>query len=112
MRPLAKVAVLAAGLALTGPAGSTSEAKPAVSTLTVRIENMQFTPTDLAVHRGDRIVWVNKDFFPHTATANDKTFDSGSIASNGSWTFEATRSGDFPYGCTFHPTMKARISVR
>lgn len=112
MRPLAKVALLAAGLALAGPAGSGAAQKPAASTHTVTIENMQFSPADLNVHRGDRIVWVNKDFFPHTATANDKTFDSGSIASNGSWTFEASRTGDFPYGCSFHPTMKARISVR
>jgi plastocyanin len=78
---------------------------------TVTIENMQFNPQELTVHRGDRIVWVNKDLFPHTATA-DKIFDSGSIASNTSWSYIATKSGAYAYGCTFHPTMKGKLEVR
>jgi len=44
---------------------------------------MQFNPAELTVHRGDRVVWVSKDLFPHTATAKDKTFDSGTIDANG-----------------------------
>jgi plastocyanin len=78
---------------------------------TVTIENMQFNPQELIVHRGDRIVWVNKDLFPHTATAA-KVFDSGSIASNASWSYVAAKSGEYAYGCTFHPTMKAKITVQ
>lgn len=81
-------------------------------TYTVTIENMQFNPRELSVHRGDRIVWVNKDLFPHTATAVRKAFNSGSIAANASWSYVAARNGDFAYGCTFHPTMKARLTVQ
>ena len=37
---------------------------------TVIIENMQYNPAQASgVHRGERIVWVNKDLFPHTVTA-------------------------------------------
>jgi plastocyanin len=78
---------------------------------TVTIENMQFNPQELTVHQGDRIVWVNKDLFPHTATAA-KVFDSGSIAANGSWSYVAAKSGEYAYGCTFHPTMKAKLTVQ
>ena len=78
---------------------------------TVTIEGMQFNPQELIVHQGDRIVWVNKDLFPHTATAA-KVFDSGSIAANGSWSYVATKSGEYAYGCTFHPTMKAKLTVQ
>jgi plastocyanin len=78
---------------------------------TVTIENMQFNPPELTVHQGDRIVWVNKDLFPHTATAA-KVFDSGSIAANGSWSYVAAKSGEYAYGCTFHPTMKAKLTVQ
>ncbi|HEV2551108.1 MAG TPA: cupredoxin family copper-binding protein [Stellaceae bacterium] len=78
---------------------------------TVTIENMQFQPQELIVHRGDRIVWVNKDLFPHTVTA-DKIFDSGSIASNASWSYSARKSGEYAYGCTFHPTMKGKLKVQ
>jgi plastocyanin len=79
---------------------------------TVTIENLQFTPQALTVRRGDRIVWVNKDLFPHTATADGKVFDSGTIAANASWSYVASRPGEYSYGCTFHPTMKATLTVR
>jgi plastocyanin len=78
---------------------------------TVTIEGMQFNPPELTVHQGDRIVWVNKDLFPHTATAA-KVFDSGSIAADGSWSYVAAKSGEYAYGCTFHPTMKGKITVQ
>jgi plastocyanin len=78
----------------------------------VTLENLQFSPRELTVHRGDRIVWVNKDLFPHTATADGHAFDSGSIPPNGSWTYVARKPGEYSYGCTFHPTMKATLTVQ
>jgi plastocyanin len=79
---------------------------------TVTIDGVQFTPAELTVHRGDRIVWVNKDPFPHTVTAGNKAFDSGSIAANASWSYIATKRGDYAYSCTFHPMMKGKIKVQ
>ena len=74
------------------------------------MENLQFNPPRLTVRPGDRVVWVNKDMFPHTATGT--AFDSGSIAPNASWGFVAGQPGEYAYGCTFHPTMKAELTVR
>ena len=79
---------------------------------TVVIENMQYNPAQLRVRRGDRIVWVNKDLFPHTVTAASHAFDSGSISANSSWTYVASKAGEYAYGCTFHPTMKGLIEVQ
>jgi plastocyanin len=79
---------------------------------TVVIENMQFNPPELRVHRGERIVWVNKDLFPHTVTAAAHAFDSGSIAAGASWTYVAGKTGEYAYGCTFHPTMKGILEVQ
>ena len=73
---------------------------------------MQFSPAVLSVHRGDRIVWVNKDLFPHTVSATGKVFDSGSIESGGSWTYAANKQGEFSYSCSFHPTMKGSVRVQ
>lgn len=88
-------------------------APPARATaVSVTIENMQFVPATLSVHRGDRIVWVNKDLFPHTVTATNKAFDSGSIAPGGAWTYLADKSGQYSYGCVYHPTMKAALKVQ
>lgn len=79
---------------------------------TVAIENMQFNPPELRVQRGERIVWVNKDLFPHTVTAASHAFDSGSIAAGASWTYVAGKGGEYAYGCSFHPTMKGLLKVQ
>jgi plastocyanin len=79
---------------------------------TVIIEDMQFSPAKLTVRLGERIVWVNRDLFPHTVTSTTEAFDSGSIAANGSWSFTPRKAGEYPYTCTFHPTMTATITVR
>jgi plastocyanin len=79
---------------------------------TVTIDGVQFSPSELIVHPGDRVVWVNKDPFPHTVTASNKLFDSGSIAVNASWSYTVTKNGEIDYSCTFHPTMKGKIRVQ
>lgn len=79
---------------------------------TVAIENMRFVPETLEVRQGDTVVWVNRDPFPHTATAEGKGFDSRSIAPERSWKYVARRRGDFPYLCTLHTTMRGKLTVR
>ena len=98
--------------ALLGSAGVETTVAGSTSSHTVTIENMQFNPPQLSVRRGDRIVWVNKDMFPHTATAENKSFDSGSIAAGSSWSLVADKAGKFGYSCTFHPTMKGTLTVQ
>lgn len=93
---------------LIAPAGAAMQGK----LHTVTIDGVQFSPAELLVHPGDRIVWVNKDPFPHTATAANKMFDSGSIAANASWSYTVTKKGDIDYSCTFHPTMKGKIRAQ
>ncbi|HEY0939749.1 MAG TPA: cupredoxin family copper-binding protein [Steroidobacter sp.] len=80
------------------------------TTQVVTIQNMQFEPAELIVKRGSRVVWINKDLFPHTATAQE--FDSGSIQAGASWSHVASRPGEHAYLCSFHPTMKGRLIVR
>ena len=99
-------------VALLGSAGAETTVAGSTSSHTVTIENMQFNPPQLSVHRGDRIVWVNKDLFPHTATADNKSFDSGAIDAGSSWSFVADKAGKFGYSCTFHPTMKGTLTVQ
>lgn len=76
------------------------------------IENLQFSPRELHVKRGTRITWINKDPFPHTVTSKSKAFDSGSIAANASWTYVASKTGEYAYGCSFHPTMNGVLEVQ
>jgi plastocyanin len=84
----------------------------AAATHTVVMEGVAVAPNVVTVARGDTIVWVNKDPFPHTATAQDKSFDSKEIAPGKSWRFTAKKSGTFPYVCTLHPSMKGTLIVK
>ena len=77
---------------------------------TVSIEGMKFEPVRLTIKRGERVEWINKDLFPHTVT-DAGAFDSGEIQSNASWKFNAGNAGEFPYGCSLHPTMKGVLVV-
>jgi plastocyanin len=81
-------------------------------TYTIVVENMRFDPQTLVVKSGDRIKWVNKDLFPHTATADSKVFDSHSIAPNTSWALMMHKPGSYTYACAFHPTMKGTVVVQ
>src|SRR5437660_1531786 len=85
-------------------------AEPAkAGTKVVVIEGMKFVPATLTVRRGDTVVWRNKDFFPHNATASQGGFRSGDIAPDASWQYKADHEGRFAYICTLHPTMKATL---
>jgi plastocyanin len=79
-------------------------------THTVTIDGARFAPADLAVKRGDSIVWVNKDILAHTATSKSGAFDSKVIQPGQSWKCTAKRKGNFAYTCSFHP-MSAILKV-
>ena len=72
---------------------------------------MQFSPQTLTVKPSHKVVWVNKDAFPHDATATNGAFKSKQITPNGSWKFKANKKGTFAYICTIHPTMKGSLIV-
>ena len=103
------VSFVAAVALLSISVGHGAAAKPATHTVT--IEAVQFQPNVIEARRGDSIVWTNKDPFPHTVTATGK-FDSKEIKPGESWTYKVQQSGDLPYTCTLHPTMKAALRVK
>ena len=76
----------------------------------VTIQDMRFEPRTIVAKKGDSITWVNKDIFPHTATAA-RTFDSREIKPNAKWTYRATKAGEFAYTCTLHPNMQGTLKV-
>jgi plastocyanin len=78
---------------------------------TIVMDGTAFSPDTLTVKRGDTVVWVNKDPFPHTVTAVDGAFDSKSIDAGKSWRYVASKPGEYRYTCTFHPTMNAALKV-
>ncbi|WP_278185298.1 cupredoxin domain-containing protein [Paraburkholderia ginsengiterrae] len=84
----------------------------AAKTYVIVIEQMRFNPPVLTVHRGDRVMWVNKDLFPHTATSTPTAFDSHEIRPDASWSYVTRQIGSYPYLCTLHPTMRGTLIVQ
>jgi plastocyanin len=76
----------------------------------VTIVNYAFTPTALTVPAGTKITLTNSDGTLHTATASDKSFDSGPLEPGKSYSTKITKS--VTYFCAIHNYMKATIKVR
>jgi plastocyanin len=105
-------AALAFALLCSLGAGGAVVAADAVKTHTVIMEGVAFAPAAITVRAGDTVTWVNRDAFPHTATAQDRSFDSGEIPAARTWKLVARKRGAFAYVCTLHPLMKATLIVK
>lgn len=111
-RPLHRSGRAAVVLAVAAIVGAVHAAPAAAKTRTVKMEGTQFAPKKMTVKRGDQVLWVNNDPFPHTATSADAGFDSGSVAAKKSWRYVARKAGTFTYVCTLHPTMTGTLVVQ
>lgn len=80
-------------------------------TYTVVIDKMKFGPTPAQLHRGDTIVWVNRDLFRHTATAANHSFDVDLPAGKAAKTVLKT-AGEIPFVCKYHPGMRGVLHVQ
>jgi plastocyanin/mono/diheme cytochrome c family protein len=78
---------------------------------TIGIDGTQFQPSEVTVHAGETVVWVNKDPFPHNVVSDAGGFHSGEMAPDATWRFRPTKRGTFRYVCTLHPTMAAVLRV-
>jgi plastocyanin len=103
----------AAAAPAAAPAAAADRAPAAAAGATeVKIDNFVFSPADLAVARGTTVSWVNRDDMPHTVTSRDKVFASPTLDTDQRFSYTFAQAGTFPYYCTIHPMMTARVVVR
>jgi len=100
-------------------AAPTAEAKPEGKTESkeapghaISMVGFKFAPAKLEVHVGEAVEWINRDFVAHTATADDKSFDTGEMKAGASKRLVMTKAGTFPYTCHFHSGMKGTLVVQ
>ena len=87
-------------------------AKNISETHIIEIRDMKFIPEEIIARPGDVVQWVNYDFIPHTATADNKKWNSELIGAEIKWQInigKETSSED--YFCIYHPGMKGRIKI-
>jgi plastocyanin len=77
----------------------------------VSIKNMAFNPGSLSVTAGATVTWTNSDTTIHTVTADDGSFNSGSIAIGATYSKVFNTAGTFSYHCTIHPEMTGKVVV-
>ncbi|HEX5825312.1 MAG TPA: cupredoxin family copper-binding protein [Candidatus Limnocylindrales bacterium] len=77
----------------------------------VDIAGFAFSPGSVTVAVGDTVTWSNADVQSHTATADDASFDTGTIAGGTSKSVSFATAGTFAYHCKIHPSMTATIVV-
>jgi plastocyanin len=74
----------------------------------ISIEGFAFDPPRLEVVVGTTVTWTNDDPAPHTVTAKDGSFDSGTLEPGQTFTFEFG-SGAVAYVCQIHPEMLGEL---
>lgn len=70
-----------------------------------------YVPNPIRVRVGQTITWSNTDTDPHDVSADNGTFYSGPIGTDGRWRWTATRPGTYTYSCTLHSEMHGTIIV-
>jgi len=78
----------------------------------VQIVNFRYDPNPTTVRVGDTVTWTNQDDAPHTATASNGAFDTGTLRKGESGSFTAVAAGTFEYICSIHPFMRATLVVQ
>lgn len=69
----------------------------------VEIKDSRFDQKDLAVPVGATVVWKYDGSLPHTVTADNGEFDSGTLNEEGeTFSFTFTEGGVYAYHCNFH----------
>jgi plastocyanin len=85
---------------------------PAEETTEVFIQDFVFDPPHIQVAVGDTVTWTEgADPEPHTATADDETFDSGVLEEGDTFEFTFEEAGEFSYFCEIHPEMLGLVTV-
>jgi plastocyanin len=90
---------------------SAPSAAAAPHSYTIVMEKLKFGILPAQLHKGDSIIWVNRDILRHTATAADHSFDVDLPAGAKGKTV-LTKRGAIAFICRYHPGMRGVLQVK
>lgn len=93
------------GVSAPAPSGDAARAEK------VSIVEFTYSPDPVVIEEGGKVIWVNRDSAPHTATADDGSFDTGTIETDKLKSESFKQSGTYAYFCEIHPDMHGTIEV-
>jgi plastocyanin len=102
--------------ATTKPPTESNDNAPAPSGEAVRSEkveivNFAYDPDPTTIQAGGKVIWMNEDAASHTATADDGSFDTGTIEEGKVKSESFKEPGTYTYFCTVHPSMHGTVEV-
>jgi plastocyanin len=83
----------------------------AVRSAEVEIEDFAYNPDPVTIEEGGKVIWKNRDSAPHTATAEDGSFDTGTIEEGKLKSESFKEPGTYAYVCSIHPDMHGTVEV-
>jgi plastocyanin len=105
-------AALALFVCLLGVDASPSPSPSPAPAVVIHIKDYAFSPNTVTINAGQSVEWINDDTVAHSATADDKSFDSGELSQHDTWTHTFTKAGTYDYVCDDHEFMRATVIVR
>jgi plastocyanin len=91
--------------ATTKPGGEAARAEK------VRIVEFFYDPDPVRIQVGGKVIWQNEDTIPHTASAEDGSFDTGTIKPGKLKSETFKQAGSYRYVCEIHPRMSGTVEV-
>jgi plastocyanin len=78
-----------------------------------KVEIVEFTyePDPVTIEAGGKVTWINRDAAPHTATADDGSFDTETLEEGKLKSETFKQPGTYPYFCEIHPDMRGTVEV-
>ena len=75
--------------------------------------DFSFEGATVTIQAGGKVTWKNMGQTPHTATADDGSFDTGTVDPGKlkAETKAFKQPGTFAYHCTIHPQMHGTVVV-
>jgi len=100
---------LGLGVAAALPMVATMAKAGGHKTHLIEIKGHAFQPAALKMEAGDKVQFVNLDGAPHTASADNKAFDTGRLNKGEDAVVTIEKSGTYGFFCKFHPGMRGEI---
>src|SRR5438552_1310179 len=84
------------------PGGTGAQGGNQPATVNIDMNGFKFVPDQITVPAGSTVVWTNKEAPKHTVTADDNSFDSGSMSKGNTFSSKFNTVGTVVYYCKFH----------
>jgi amicyanin len=79
----------------------------------VIIENYAYSPKEITILAGEKVVWKNKDSIKHNVFSDaGKELSSELLSLDETYSHTFNQTGEYDYHCTPHPFMTGKIIVQ